>query len=70
MSRASMDAVGPSPAKKTRKPNWSEDETLLLVQQIHQRILIVNRKFSLFLSNQDKEKAWKEIADACTLPSL
>ncbi|XP_063887769.1 myb/SANT-like DNA-binding domain-containing protein 4 isoform X1 [Scylla paramamosain] len=52
------------PQKKKRKPNWSQEETLLLVNVIMEKKLIINGRFKPSLSHKDKREAWQSITDA------
>ncbi|XP_063872027.1 myb/SANT-like DNA-binding domain-containing protein 4 [Scylla paramamosain] len=52
------------PQKKKRKPNWSQEETLLLVNVIMEKQLIINGRFKPSLSHKDKREAWQSITDA------
>ena len=52
-----------TPAKR-RKPNWTADETLMLMELINERKKIIKGKFGPNLTSQDKKKAWSEIAPA------
>lgn len=48
--------------KFKRKPNWSEDQVVLLIQLIGERRGIIKAKFSASLTWADKRKAWEDIA--------
>ena len=52
----------PSPRKRQRTVNWSDEETLHLVQLIAERKHIIRGKFSSAITSEDKKNAWKEIA--------
>lgn len=47
----------------SRKPNWSEVEISLLVEQVEQKKDILKGKFSPSLSATDKTEAWSYITD-------
>lgn len=47
--------------KRKRKPNWSQEEMLLLVNSISDRRLVVNGRFKPTLTHKDKKEAWMEI---------
>lgn len=49
--------------KKKRKPNWSPEETLLLVNIIADKHLIINGRFKPHLTNKDKKDAWHAVAN-------
>ncbi|XP_030271960.1 uncharacterized protein LOC115581168 [Sparus aurata] len=46
-----------------RKPNWREEETLLLVELVEERKLIIKGKFSPTLTSHDKKQAWEDISN-------
>ncbi|XP_030270432.1 uncharacterized protein LOC115580327 [Sparus aurata] len=46
-----------------RKPNWREEETLLLVEIVEERKLIIKGKFSTTLTSHDKKQAWEDISN-------
>ncbi|XP_064465899.1 myb/SANT-like DNA-binding domain-containing protein 4 [Ornithodoros turicata] len=48
-------------AKKPKAPNWTEEETLQLVQEVELRKHIINKKFSKDVTTQTKRKAWEEV---------
>ncbi|XP_076049504.1 uncharacterized protein LOC143030228 [Oratosquilla oratoria] len=50
--------------KKKRKPNWSQEETLLLVNVIMEKKIIINGRFKPSLSHKEKREAWQSITDA------
>lgn len=45
------------------KPNWSEAEISLLVEQVEQKKDVLKGKFSLSLSATDKTEVWSYITD-------
>uniref|UniRef100_A0A8W8I1Z4 Myb/SANT-like DNA-binding domain-containing protein n=1 Tax=Magallana gigas TaxID=29159 RepID=A0A8W8I1Z4_MAGGI len=47
----------------SRKPNWSEAEISLLVEQVEQKKDVLKGKFSLSLSATDKTEVWSYITD-------
>lgn len=47
----------------SRKPNWSEAEISLLVEQVKQKKDVLKGKFSLSLSATDKTEVWSYITD-------
>ncbi|XP_008282716.1 uncharacterized protein LOC103359252 [Stegastes partitus] len=49
------------PSKK-RRPNWTDQESLLLAQLMQERKNVVRGKYSTGVSIQDKRHAWEEIA--------
>lgn len=56
-----MAAADLKDTKKRRKPNWSQEETLLLVNIISDKRLILNGKFRPSLTHRDKREAWLAI---------
>jgi len=50
--------------KKKRKPNWSSDETLRLVNVMAEKHLTVNGRFRPSLTHGDKKRAWADITNA------
>jgi len=46
---------------RRRRPNWTDQESLLLAQLIQERKEIVRGKNSTGVSIQDKRHAWEEI---------
>ncbi|XP_064467551.1 uncharacterized protein LOC135378439 [Ornithodoros turicata] len=48
-------------AKKPKAPNWTEEETLQLVQEVELHKHTINKKFSKDVTTQTKRKAWKEV---------
>ncbi|RVE72552.1 hypothetical protein OJAV_G00039910 [Oryzias javanicus] len=53
-----------SSTSRKRKPNWTDQECLLLAQLIQKKQNIVRGKQSTGVSFQDKRIAWKEIVQA------
>lgn len=49
---------------RKRKPNWTDEESLLLAQLIQKKQNIVRGKPSTGVYFQDKRLAWKEIVQA------
>lgn len=47
--------------KKTRKPNWTLDETERLVDLVTEKRLVLKGRFSPKLSLRDKKQAWADI---------
>lgn len=47
----------------SRKPNWSEAEISLLVEQVEKKKAVLKGKFSLSLSATDKTEVWSYIID-------
>ncbi|KAL0964176.1 hypothetical protein UPYG_G00320240 [Umbra pygmaea] len=45
-----------------RKPNWREEDTLLLAELVEQRKHVIKGKFSSTLTSADKKNAWDEIS--------
>ncbi|XP_048240514.1 uncharacterized protein LOC125373466 [Haliotis rufescens] len=45
-----------------RKPNWSSDQTLLLVQLVDERKAIIKGKFGSGVTSRMKKEAWGEVA--------
>lgn len=50
-------------AKKKRKPNWTQEETLRLVNVLNDKRLVINGKFKPTLTHKDKKEAWLEITN-------
>lgn len=55
---------------KKRKANWSNDETLRLVDAIAEEELIVNGRYTIFLTNDDKHRAWQAVTDAVNASNI
>ncbi|XP_029907677.1 uncharacterized protein LOC115359378 [Myripristis murdjan] len=51
-------------SSRKRRPNWTDQECLLLVQLMQERKDIIRGKCSTGVSIQDKRQAWEEIAQA------
>ncbi|XP_045884441.1 myb/SANT-like DNA-binding domain-containing protein 4 [Micropterus dolomieu] len=51
-------------SSRKRKPNWTDQECLLLAQLMQERKDIVRGKCSTGVSIEDKRQAWEEIAQA------
>lgn len=49
---------------RKRRPNWTDQECLLLAQLMHEKKAIIRGKCSTGVSTQDKRQAWVEIAQA------
>jgi len=50
-----------------RRPNWTDEESLLLAQLIEERKEIIRRKSSAGVTVLAKRQAWEEIAQAVNL---
>lgn len=48
-------------AKRSKAPNWTDEETLQLVHEVDLRKNIIQKKFSNDVTVQTKRKAWEEI---------
>lgn len=51
-------------SSRKRRPNWTDQECLLLAQLLQERKGVIRGKCSTGVSIQDKRKAWEEIAQA------
>ncbi|KAL7407374.1 hypothetical protein ABVT39_007492 [Epinephelus coioides] len=51
-------------SSRKRRPNWTDQECLLLTQLMQERKDIIRGKCSTGVSIQDKRQAWEEIAQA------
>ncbi|XP_044205354.1 uncharacterized protein LOC122980953 [Thunnus albacares] len=51
-------------SSRKRRPNWTDQECLLLAQLMQERKDIIRGKCSTGVSIQDKRQAWEEIAQA------
>nr|XP_046240311.1 myb-related transcription factor, partner of profilin-like [Scatophagus argus] len=51
-------------SSRKRRPNWTDQECLLLAQLMQERKGIIRGKCSTGVSTQDKRQAWEEIAQA------
>lgn len=49
---------------RKRRPNWTDQECLLLAQLMQEKKNIIRGKCSTGISIQDKRQAWEEIAQA------
>lgn len=58
-----LQVVEEIPSKK-RRPNWTDQESLLLAHLMQERKDIVRGKYSTGVSIKDKRHAWEEIAQA------
>ena len=47
---------------RMRRPNWTDEESLLLAQLIEERKEIIRRKCSAGVTSLAKRQAWEEIA--------
>ena len=56
--------AGMEKAVKKRKPNWSMEESLLLVNAVRERRLIINGRFRPDLTTAAKRRAWDEVTMA------
>ncbi|XP_050697732.1 uncharacterized protein LOC126986080 isoform X5 [Eriocheir sinensis] len=66
-ANTSMDSPthqGSPQPKKKRKPNWSNDETLRLVNLMAEKHLTVNGRFRPSLTRADKKRAWADVTNA------
>ena len=46
-----------------RKPNWTEREQFVLLEEYEKRKVILKAKFSSSITSGDKNRAWQEIAN-------
>jgi hypothetical protein len=46
-----------------RKPNWTDRENVLLLEEYEKRKVILKTKFSSSITSGDKNRAWQEIAN-------
>ncbi len=53
-----------------RKPNWREEEVLLLAELVEQRKQAIKGKFSPTLTSADKKKAWEDISGFISIALL
>lgn len=51
-----------SEEKKTRKPNWSEEEKIILLEEYNKRKQILKSKFDPQITAHKKQRMWEEIA--------
>lgn len=51
-------------SSRKRRPNWTDQECLLLAHLMEERKEIIRGKCSTGISIQDKRQAWEEIAQA------
>ncbi|KAG5275871.1 hypothetical protein AALO_G00125460 [Alosa alosa] len=47
--------------KKARKPNWTEDEKVILLEEYRKRKTILKSKFDPTITANKKQRNWKEI---------
>ena len=52
--------VGPN---KARKPNWTENEVILLLEEYSKRRHYMKPKFGTMVPMAERQKCWSEIAD-------
>lgn len=50
------------PSLYKRKPNWNEEENLLLIQLVNERKRVIKGKFGPQITSAKKKEAWREIA--------
>ena len=50
--------------KRTRKPNWSEEEKMILLEEYNKRMYtcILKSKFDPQITANRKQRMWEEIA--------
>ena len=46
-----------------RKPNWTDRENVLLLEEYEKRKVILKAKFSSSITSGGKNRAWQEIAN-------
>ena len=46
-----------------RKPNWTDREKVVLLEECEKRKAILKAKFSSSITSADKNRAWQEIAN-------
>jgi hypothetical protein len=46
-----------------RKPNWTDRETVVLLEEYEKRKVILKAKFYSSITSGDKHRAWQEIAN-------
>ena len=46
-----------------RKPNWTDREKIVLLEEYEKRKVILKAKFSSSITYGDKNRAWQEIAN-------
>uniref|UniRef100_G3P059 Myb-like domain-containing protein n=1 Tax=Gasterosteus aculeatus TaxID=69293 RepID=G3P059_GASAC len=51
-------------SSRKRKPNWTEQECLLLAQLLQERKEAIRGKCGIEVSIQDKRQAWKQVAQS------
>ena len=56
--------------KKARKPNWSEEEKIVLLQEYSKRKHILKSKFDPHITAHKKLRMWEEIATNINSRSL
>jgi len=56
-----MSETGEDTVKRKRKPNWSQDQLLLLAQFVLERRGIIKGKFGSGVTSKKKWEAWEEI---------
>ncbi|XP_040890626.1 myb/SANT-like DNA-binding domain-containing protein 4 isoform X2 [Toxotes jaculatrix] len=54
-------------SSRKRRPNWTDQECLLLAQLMQERKDIIRGKCSTGVSIQDKRQAWEEVAQAINI---
>lgn len=47
-----------------RKPNWTVEETVMLVEEVKAKKEIIKGKFNPTLTSRHKKEVWKQIADS------
>lgn len=59
-------------SSRKRRPNWTDQECLLLAQLMQDKKAIIRGKCSTGVSTQDKRQAWEEIAQVInrTFPQI
>lgn len=54
-------------SSRKRRPNWTDQECLLLAQLMQERKEVIRGKCSSGVSIQDKRQAWEEIAQSINI---
>uniref|UniRef100_A0A0P4W0U5 Regulatory protein zeste n=1 Tax=Scylla olivacea TaxID=85551 RepID=A0A0P4W0U5_SCYOL len=66
----SMDPTPNTQQRRKRKPNWSSDETLRLVNIMAEKRCIIKGRFHPSLTHADKKRAWEDITNSVNARNL
>jgi hypothetical protein len=62
-----IDKMATAGSKRSRKPNFKQEELSVLVDEVEKNKTVILGKFSDTVSNERKKKLWISIATKCRL---